>query len=234
MKTSADRVFIPSGDVQLEAQIGVIHNEDVTGTKYGIICTHPYSKMGGNLDNNVPSALFKHFVKKNDELPQQLQNSIHVVVRFNFRGVGQSTGSSTITAWDEREDGRAVCEYILKKYAIQKIIFLGYSCGSLITSGIADEIEQVDSFIAISYPKGWWAGWLFSSHYAKLTSKKPKLFILGTQDQFASISSFKSYYNQSIPDPKELYIVEDADHFWFGMEQVLVNRIQEFLMNQIK
>jgi hypothetical protein len=227
-----EHVHIPStGNIVLEAEIGVL-NPNSDKTKFALVCTHPYSMMGGHMSNNVPSALFKHFYGNNSDLPQQLRDSISVVVKFNFRGVGESTGSSTVTAWDEREDGKAVCKYIVEKYKVDKIIILGYSCGSAIMSGIADEIEQVDSFAAISYPKGWWASWIFGGHYSHI-GKKPKFFILGTQDQFASVSSFTKWYD-TLAEPKELQIIQDADHFWFGTEDVIIKHIQPWLLKRIQ
>ncbi|KAL0476348.1 hypothetical protein AKO1_006257 [Acrasis kona] len=189
--------------------------------------------MGGNMNNNVTGAFFHHFVEDMEDHPLVIQESVACVVRFNTRGVGQSTGSSTVTAWEERDDIISVCNYVLERCNIQKIIFIGYSCGSLLTSGVADLIPQVHSFVAISYPKGWWASWLFSNHYKEvLPSKKPKLFILGTSDQFASTDSFSVWFDDVLKEPKKLQIY-DGDHFWFGMEVKLLETVKKWMVNQI-
>jgi alpha/beta superfamily hydrolase len=50
----------------------------------------------------VVSSMFKNFSK-----------IYNTVIAVNLRGIGSSTGSSTITGWDEREDIIETCKYAL-------------------------------------------------------------------------------------------------------------------------
>lgn len=46
-----------------------------------------------------------------------------------------------------------------------------------------------------------------------IKSTKPKLFIIGDDDNFTSVSNFEKR-TANMKEPKELVIVENGDHFW--------------------
>ena len=126
-----------------------------------LVFTHPYAPLGGNMENNVVLKLFHYFAKEGFN-----------VVRFNFRGVGVSEGSSSWTALPETDDVRAVCKYILDTHsAITHIVLVvktffvlpatthppeylfffflflsqGYSFGAVCASAVVDDFPQVSS-----------------------------------------------------------------------------------------
>jgi alpha/beta superfamily hydrolase len=49
-----------------------------------------------------------------------------------------------------------VCKYLLSQadHAVKRILLVGYSYGSAIACSVADDIEQVIGYTAISYPFG--------------------------------------------------------------------------------
>ncbi len=59
--------------VQLEAQI-FQPTSDVSNGHIGVVLAHPYGPLGGDMNNNVVSFLYKYFTQKN-----------YTVVRFNSR-----------------------------------------------------------------------------------------------------------------------------------------------------
>ncbi|RKO92789.1 Alpha/Beta hydrolase protein, partial [Blyttiomyces helicus] len=61
---------------------------------------HPYGPLGGNMDNNVVAALFRNFASKG-----------FMVIRFNFRGVGNSTGKTSWRGQGEVDDVLTVVRY---------------------------------------------------------------------------------------------------------------------------
>ena len=46
-----------------------------------------------------------------------------------------------------------------------------------------------------------------------LDCAKPKLFLIGGRDQFASRDRVEKLFSQ-LPEPKKLFFVNDADHFF--------------------
>ena len=76
-------VLIESTDsIKLEA----VYTPSVTSDTCCII-THPYGPLGGNLDNNVVSSLFSYFSESKN----------YTTIKFNFRGIGKSTGKTSYT-----------------------------------------------------------------------------------------------------------------------------------------
>jgi len=62
-------------------------------------------------------------------------------VLFSSTGVGGSTGSSTLTGKDEREDVLAVCRFLLSQDpALDGIVLVGYSFGSCVALSAAYEV----------------------------------------------------------------------------------------------
>ena len=55
--------------------------------------THPLPMLGGNMHNNVVSAVCRYFSQKGA-----------TALRINFRGVGKSGGSTSWRGGTERED----------------------------------------------------------------------------------------------------------------------------------
>jgi hypothetical protein len=107
--------------------------------------------------------------------------------------------------------------------------------------GCVDMMEEIKGFVAISYPwyifnlyfRGFFSSFIFSSHYDFLKSKKSKFFIIGDSDEFTGLSTFEGYYKE-LPDSKQKFIVEGEGHFWTSSKSVLINKINEYLGDQIK
>jgi len=107
----------------------------------GIVCTHPMPMLGGNMRNNVVYALCKYFSSLGA-----------TTLRFNFRWVGRSSGSGSWFGETERGDVVSCCNYLLENHKhINKILLIGYSYGSVISSSVAGEIDSVIGFCAIRY-----------------------------------------------------------------------------------
>eukprot|EP00466_Bigelowiella_natans_P004766 jgi/Bigna1/134992/aug1.27_g9700 len=92
------------------------------------------------------------------------------VCRFNFRGVGGSTGSATFSARGEEEDLHSVIDYVTgksklhvtgPKIACKSVVLIGYSygrCNHLNKCSLAGSREEVRALATISYPYTWnWA-----------------------------------------------------------------------------
>jgi hypothetical protein len=61
---------------------------------------------------------------------------------------------------------------------------------------------------------------------------KPKLIILGTRDQFGPRAPVESFY-ASLAEPKQIYWVQNADHFFTGKLQEVERAIREFLRSAL-
>ncbi|KAL6049606.1 DLH domain-containing protein [Balamuthia mandrillaris] len=205
--------------------------------KTAVVVTHPHPKLGGDLRNNVVSAIFNRFV----------QEGI-CAVKFNFRGVGSSTGSWTWRGTGEREDLRAVCDYLQAHHRVSDITLIGYSYGSVISSSLLPDIPAAKACVAVSYPFGvlpfLLLGWLLPK---SLSPVKPILWVMGKEDQFTGEQRFERRRKEREKAKEELMtmnhlglpmrrdewrLVEGADHFWRGKEQGLVEMIWDWSQRQ--
>eukprot|EP01100_Stratorugosa_tubuloviscum_P004227 TRINITY_DN204_c4_g1_i1.p1 TRINITY_DN204_c4_g1~~TRINITY_DN204_c4_g1_i1.p1 ORF type:complete len:233 (-),score=77.74 TRINITY_DN204_c4_g1_i1:159-857(-) len=201
-----------------------IRKEKTSFQNLAIIICHPHPKFGGNFNNNVVSTLFNF-----------LQNfeSVSMILKLNFRGVGRSQGSSSWRGIDERQDIVAACSYLqTRTQSSLNILLIGYSFGSCVVSSIASEIESVKGYIAISYPYSWTCSILFSNHYNRANTQKPKLFIIGSNDNFTAIEALRSFVS-TLDEPKQLKIIENIDHFWFDNEkmEILAKMIRDWIIS---
>ena len=179
-----------------------------------IIFTHPHSKLGGNIDNNVIHYI-SHFLALKG----------FSILIFNFRGVGKSQGKSTWCGHSETEDFRSAVNFGLAISDVNKVFLCGYSMGSAIGCAAS---EGLAGYIAISYPYSMLLKLLFNSLYSKADSSIPKLFLHGNNDQFSSEKSIQTFFNK-LKEPKELVILKGFDHFWNGSEKILCEHILNFL-----
>ncbi|KAI9032050.1 Alpha/Beta hydrolase protein, partial [Hyaloraphidium curvatum] len=180
--------------------------------------THPYGPLGGDLHNNVVFAVIEYFARRGC-----------TTLRLNFRGVGDSEGRTSWKAEAEMEDLRAAYAFLLESTDAEKVLLVGYSFGSVVACSVAPDLEtsgKLLGLVAIGYPYSvlWFlTAFNSSKHLGRLSSLQtaPKLFVIGTHDNFTSVSSLKTMTQQHVTGPATLKTLE-ADHFFFGDEDELI------------
>jgi len=181
------------------------------------ICLHPWSWLGGRKDDPVLLSLVPALIAKN-----------YHVIRYNSRGVGNSTGWASFTGLSEVEDLRELVKYALELIpGVCSVVFVGYSYGSLITSlhPVVPGIRT--SHIFISYPLGP-RGWLTLFHtrtYAQRLTELVQdvnanvLILYGCRDEFTGVEGYRSW-REGVElgggDRVKVVEVESASHFWRG------------------
>jgi hypothetical protein len=142
--------------------------------------------------------------------------------RFNFRGVGQSGGvyGGGIT---EREDVKAALALVRARPEIdaEKVGLTGYSFGATVALPVALQDDGVSLLALISPP-------LADSAWEQLKGyPKPKLLMVGSADAFVPAREFQQYA-KDMPEPKQYFVVSGADHFWWGYEGELAQKVSQF------
>ncbi len=203
-----EKLFITNKKIRLEAEY--FHSQSNIINPVVLIC-HPHPQYGGSMYNNVVSGVFNKLI----------ENKISCL-RFNFRGVGNSTGSHS-DGTGELEDVKVCIDFLINEKNYEKIMLCGYSYGAAIGSSAINYSDKVISYISISFP------WDFVDSKFKVLSQtdKPKLFIQGDQDTVARYESFEENYNFYI-EPKVSKIIVGADHFYWGFEEQIVNEVLRF------
>lgn len=187
----AGNLFIRSPHGRLEAML-----KGPRGPIRGVaLVLHPHPLFGGTMHNKV---VFRATAALNDVGL--------LVLRINFRGVGQSTGHHD-EGRGEREDVRSGLDYLAENYPDQEITLCGFSFGARvgIEVGIAD--QRVRRLISIGTPVDQYDfGFLEES-------RKPILFVHGDRDEFGSFERLRDLVAK-IKAPVHLVVIKDAGHFF--------------------
>jgi alpha/beta superfamily hydrolase len=184
-------LFIPASHGQLEAII-----KEPAGVRRGVgLVCHPHPLGGGTMHNKV---VFR--------AAAGLVDGGLTTLRFNFRGVGASTG-----VHDEieggKEDVRDVLDYIQANYAGEDLTLAGFSFGSRTALEVGYDDKNVTRLVSIGTPVEKY------SDYDFLTAvRKPILFMHGDKDEFCSVESLRSLTDR-IPHA-EVVIFENCGHFF--------------------
>lgn len=127
-------------------------------------------------------------------------------LRFNFRGVGSSTGEHNEIEGG-REDVQDALNYLRANYPGEEITLAGFSFGSRTGMEVGLSDASVVRLISIGTPVEKY------NDYDFLTAvKKPILFIHGDKDEFCSVESLRSLTDR-IPHA-EVVIFENCGHFF--------------------
>ncbi|MDH5544212.1 MAG: alpha/beta hydrolase [Gammaproteobacteria bacterium] len=160
-----------------------------------VVC-HPHPLHGGTMDNKVAHTLAKAF------------NSLNVpAIRFNFRGVGKSTGQFA-EAIGETEDALAVIHYAQSQFPDHDIWLGGFSFGAYIALRVSQQIELAQ-LITVSPAVNLYA----LDDYRSPTC--PWLLIQGEDDEIVPVESVKTWADQVQPPP-QLHLMPETGHFFHG------------------
>jgi uncharacterized protein len=199
------QVVFPFGDIQLE---GILSLPDGNGHFPGVIVCHPHPLYGGDMDNNVVTAVCS-----------ALGKSTIAALRFNFRGVGNSGGSFG-DGIGEQDDLRAALDFLstLKDIDSTKIGVAGYSFGGMVANTVAI-IDTRVKMLALVSPALNAAGWAQLQEF-----NSPKLVLVGEEDTSVPFRPYRRFFG----DLRQYQIIAGADHFWSGFEEQMSNKIARF------
>lgn len=181
-----------------------------TGVRAAVVFGHPHPQLGGSMHTKVVYQAAKALARIGC-----------AVVRFNFRGVGRSAGQ-----WDEgvgeSNDFRAALEFMRGKYPNVPLWAAGMSFGSWIALEVASGDARVTTLIGIAMP-------VCRYDFASVrNSPTPKFFIHGERDEICSMKDVREFYAKAA-DPKELVIIDGADHLFDGKVGDVADAVEELL-----
>jgi alpha/beta superfamily hydrolase len=138
-----------------------------------------------------------------------LQSAGLAALRFNFRGVGRSTGSHDHGA-GEQEDARAALFELERRFPGLPLVLGGFSFGATVALRVAARDPRVRAVLALGYPL------LRAADTAPLAAvRPPRLFVQGQHDEFGPGEALRALVLPLAP-PREIVIVPGADHYFTG------------------
>jgi uncharacterized protein len=198
-------VSLAAGDgVTLEGELSV--PDDAWAAA---VILHPHPQHGGNMRSLVPGALFEH-----------LTGDGIACLRFNFRGVGGSTGSYG-GGVEERRDVTAAVAALAGIAEGLPLVLAGWSFGADVSLAVDD--EQVAGWCAVTPT----LRIVPPDEMAAGADPRPKLILAAQHDQFrpahevpAVVDGWKN---------TDVEVVAGADHFLVGRTDRVASRASEFV-----
>ena len=174
-----------------------------------VVLAHPHPQHGGTMHNKVIYRAAK-----------ALKGIDCAVLRFNFRGVGSSEGS-----WDEgqgeMDDFRGGIDWVANRYPGVSVWAAGFSFGAWIALTVGALDPRVDLLLGIGAPT--------TCDLATFrASTKPKFLIHGEGDELFPLQDVWRLYAE-LEEPKELAVIENADHLFDGRVSEVGSTIGELL-----
>jgi alpha/beta superfamily hydrolase len=178
-----------------------------SGGAVGAVISQPHPLMGGDMSNSIVEILAKTLFAGGIS-----------TLRFNFRGVGTSTGTFD-DGRGEQDDVLAAVSF-MEEQGIREILPAGYSFGAWVNASILNRRNLLPALF-VSPPVN-----LFSFDFRTLRGKVG-LIVCGDQDPYCPTEKIKIVAAEL---DCRLYIIPDADHFFQSRENELAACINTFAM----
>jgi alpha/beta superfamily hydrolase len=201
-------LFIAGPAGRLEALLE--RDAEAGPARLAVVVCHPHPQYGGTMRNKVVH-----------RIALGARRAGAVVLRFNFRGVGQSGGQYD-QGVGEQDDFRAALTLLGERHPGLPLVGAGFSFGARVVLQASCSDPRVERVIAVGAPAGH-GDWSFLAR-----CPRPKHFIHSTRDQFGSKADMEAIFAKAA-EPKELAWIEAQDHFFDGALDQLEGAVFESL-----
>ena len=181
-----------------------------------VVFAHPHPQFGGTMHTK---AVYQG--------AKGLSRIGCAVLRFNFRGVGQSEGQFD-QGDGEKQDFSAATDYMATRYPGARIWAAGFSFGAWVAleAGAAD--DRVSALIGIAPPVATSVSGMQYSFPLTLESTKPKFFVQGEADEVCPLEGLWRFYGQ-LKEPKEIVVIDGVDHLFEGKTTEVGEALEDLL-----
>ncbi|HSZ81657.1 MAG TPA: alpha/beta fold hydrolase [Polyangia bacterium] len=187
----------PSGRLSIavaHGQLEAILKEPAAPVAAAVVC-HPHPLGGGTMNNNVVY-----------RVGRALGDAGVAVLRFNFRGVGASTGHHDGGAGEE-EDARAALDLLALRHPDLPLWMAGFSFGARVGLTVGAREPRVTKLFGIGLA-------LSMFDYTFLNGcAKPKAIIQAANDEYGGRAAVEPAVAKMI-EPKRLWVVDGASHLF--------------------
>jgi alpha/beta superfamily hydrolase len=195
-----EKVVFGPEDVRLE---GLYAN---SGGAVGAVISHPHPLRGGDMSNPIV-----------DIMAEALFAVGISTLRFNFRGVGKSSGTHD-AGRGEQDDVLAAISF-MEEQGRREIMLAGYSFGAWVSAGILNRRNLLPA-VFVSPPVS-----LLGFDFTTLRGKVG-IIICGDRDKYCPTDRIKIVAAELAC---RLDIIPDADHFYQSRENDFAACIKDYL-----
>ncbi|MCA1632675.1 MAG: alpha/beta hydrolase [Acidobacteria bacterium] len=213
----------PSGNLFIEAPHGrieaILKEPRVEGgaSPRGVaLVLHPHPLHGGTMHNKV---VFR--------AARGLNDAGLVTLRFNFRGVGHSTGEHDHARGGEQQDALLALDYLAEKYPHLPVTIAGFSFGARVGLDVGTRDARVCRLVGIGTPVGMSERDYDFSFLREC--RKPLLLVHGEHDEFATPDAVRALASQLPPEARvRVHVIHGAGHFFDDQLEELRRVIAEW------
>lgn len=174
-----------------------LFDEPASPARAAVVFAHPLPTHGGTMHTKAVFQGAKGLVRIGC-----------AVLRFNFRGVGQSAGTFD-EGPGEMDDFRAALDLMAARYPGLPLWTAGFSFGSWIAMETGAGDPRVSALIGIAPP-------IAKYGYERTAeSAKPKFFVHGGLDELCPLKDLWAFYAKA-KEPKEIVVIDGASHLFDG------------------
>lgn len=205
-------LFIPASHGRLEA----ILKEPASEPRGVALVCHPHPLGQGTMHNKVVY-----------RAAAGLLEAGLVTLRFNFRSVGNSTGTHD-DGDGERQDVKDALDYLTANYPNLEVTLAGFSFGSRVGTEVALNDERIIRLISIGTPVD-----KYDFSYLK-ACRKPILFVHGGSDEFGALESLKPLVAEVAENTDaKLVVFENCGHFFDKHLNELKDAIRDWTISKM-
>ena len=219
-----ERLTFFSGPLRLS---GVLSYPEQDTPEHAVLLCSPHPHFAGDMDNNVVRAVTEQLARQS------------VVLRFDYRGVGESeivlgAGVSVFDYWTEIEKTRDYADAVEDVRSAARMLaaatesldvdfcVVGYSFGAAVGMLFGYDASEVDKMVALAPPLG-------KVPFDFLSDcTKPSLHLVGKKDFLYSDDRI-GVYGRAVGPGARVVILDEADHFFRGNEDVLAREVGRFI-----
>lgn len=192
----------PAGDLE-----GLLETPD-EARAVGVVC-HPHPLYQGTMLNKVAHTLAR-----------AMHDVDTAVLRFNFRGVGNSAGEHDHGV-GETEDALAAARWVRGRYPGLPLVLAGFSFGGRVALATARRAD-CNALITVAPAVG------PEGLAPKTQPQMPWLIAQGGADDVVACDDVLAFVNTLAPGP-ELVVFDDVGHFFHGQLTPLRHQVVAFL-----
>lgn len=174
------------------------------------VCGHPHPLHGGTMHTK---ALY--------QTAKALTRVGVATLRFNFRGVGLSTGSFDAGP-GEQDDFRAALTFAERRFPGLPLWAAGMSFGSWIAAAVGAADPRVSLVLLVAPPVD------RHDFTALATAGKPVFIVHGEDDELISAKDIRAFYG-TLAEPRELAMIEDANHLFENRTSLVGDAVEGLL-----